>query len=110
MSQLWLKLPFTLNWPFDLSYTERGLGATSGAERSTIGVIHAAWLEMINEYTRCDLSFPEKDILVALAGIAEKFGQHFDHQYVAGFFRQHLPFGLLWQNKGECSKEDRAPS
>jgi hypothetical protein len=99
-----------LEWPFDLSYTQQRLVATGGVQRSETTGIHAAWLEMINEYTRCDLSFPEKDILVALAGIAEKFGQYFDHRYVAGFFLQHLPFDLLWQNKGELSDDYRAPS
>ena len=65
---------------------------------------------MVNEYTRCDPPFPDKDIFFALAGIAEKFGQLYDNQYVAGLFRQHLPFDLLWQNKGSIAKTYRAPS
>lgn len=70
----------------------------------------ALWQDMLNEYTRCDLSFPDKDMFIAVSGIAERFGRSFNHNYVAGFFRQHLPFDLLWQNKGERSEVYRAPS
>jgi hypothetical protein len=101
-----------LTWPFDLSDIAQELPQLTDQRKSqTVSdPIWARWQEMINEYTRCDLSFPDKDLFIALAGIAEKFGEHYDHQYVAGSFRQHLPFDLLWQNKGERSEEWRAPS
>jgi hypothetical protein len=101
-----------LTWPFDLSNSTHQPPHVN-ADNKTQAVsdpVWARWQEMINEYTRCDLSFPDKDIFIALAGIAEKFGEHYNHQYVAGSFRQHLPFDLLWQNKGERSEEWRAPS
>ncbi|CAO2649674.1 Nn.00g009660.m01.CDS01 [Neocucurbitaria sp. VM-36] len=97
-----------VQWPFNLSKTPTQ--AQSGASQSTVDTSHTLWQDMINEYTRCDLSFPDKDIFVALAGIAERFGQLYNHQYCAGLFRQHLPFDLLWQNKGERADTFRAPS
>jgi hypothetical protein len=102
----------SVSWPFDLSDAahEQSLPGEKDKIKTVSDPVWARWQEMINEYTGCDLSFPEKDILIALAGIAEKFGEHYDHQYVAGSFRQHLPFDLLWQNKGERSEEFRAPS
>lgn len=99
-----------VSWAFDLidktPQTEHGESLT----QSDFHWIWSRWQDVINGYTGCDLSFPDKDILYAIAGIAEKFGQHFDHQYVAGLFHQHLPFDLLWQNKGERSEDYRAPT
>jgi hypothetical protein len=45
----------------------------------------------MNEYTRCDFSFPDRNMSFALAGIAYDFNEHFDHQYIARSSRQHLP-------------------
>ncbi|KAH7071792.1 heterokaryon incompatibility protein-domain-containing protein [Paraphoma chrysanthemicola] len=80
------------------------------SSQSKGNAVWAAWQNMIDAYTLCDLTYPDKDILVAIAGIAERFGQVYDHQYAAGHFRQHLPFDLVWQNKGERAKTYRAPS
>ncbi|KAF2824819.1 HET-domain-containing protein [Ophiobolus disseminans] len=102
-----------VQWPF--STTEITLEASavrndSDLQASSSDPTWALWQGMLNEYTRCDLSFPDKDMFVAISGIAERFGSSFNHEYVAGFFRQHLPFDLLWQNKGERSETYRAPS
>jgi hypothetical protein len=99
-----------LEWPFQLADISQDLPIQSSKQESAVDLKWSRWQEMLNEYTRCDLSFPEKDIFIAVAGIAEKFGQYYDHQYIAGHFRQHLPFDLLWQNKGERSDQYRAPS
>ena len=96
-----------LQWPFDLSDV---LHEPAAKTQLVSDPMWALWQEMVNEYTRCDLSFPDKDIFVALAGVAERFGGYYDDQYIAGSFLQHLPFDLLWQNKGERSEIYRAPS
>lgn len=95
----------TVYWPFNLNQHIQGSIDQAPHDPTWVG-----WQEMINEYTRCDLSFPDKDVFVALAGVAEKFGQSYDNEYLAGHFRQHLPFDLLWQNKGERATTYRAPS
>ncbi|KAJ4363895.1 hypothetical protein N0V83_009347 [Neocucurbitaria cava] len=97
-----------VQWPFNLS--DDHAQARDHPGHLLVDTSHALWQDMVSEYTRCDLSFPDKDIFVALAGIAERFGQLYNHQYCAGFFRQHLPFDLLWQNKGERAETFRAPS
>lgn len=99
-----------VSWAFDLNDKHPQIEDNKKTPGSDFHEIWVRWLDVINGYTGCDLSFPDKDILYAIAGIAERFGQHFDHQYVVGLFRQHLPFDLLWQNKGERSEEYRAPS
>jgi hypothetical protein len=98
-----------VDWPFNIDSSTRDASLSTEIQ-PVRNPMWALWQEMLNEYTRCDLSFPDKDIFVAISGIAEKFGKHFDHQYVAGLFRQHLPFDLLWQNKGERSEIYRAPT
>lgn len=99
-----------VDWLFDLASVtdENTISATSSQSKST--AVWASWQNMIDAYTLCDLTYPDKDILAAIAGIAEKFGQVYDHGYAAGHFRQHLPFDLVWQNKGERAKTYRAPS
>lgn len=57
------------------------------------------WCRIIQEYSSLELSFPDKDKLVALAGIAQHFGTlnlRSPDQYHAGLFREDLPLGLLW--------------
>ncbi|KAH7382627.1 heterokaryon incompatibility protein-domain-containing protein [Phaeosphaeria sp. MPI-PUGE-AT-0046c] len=101
----------SVSWAFDLTDESLQKGDCKESEGyKSPQWVWSRWQEVINGYTGCELSFPDKDILYAVAGIAEKFGQHFNHQYVAGLFRQHLPFDLLWQNKGERSEDYRAPS
>nr|POE88142.1 hypothetical protein CFP56_11371 [Quercus suber] len=97
-----------VQWPFSLSSvseTSRALLLDTDADPQ-----REMWEDLIEQYKQCDLSFPDKDTFLAFAGVAEKFGEMYAHDYVAGFFRQHLPFALLWISQGERSKTSRAPS
>ncbi len=96
------------NWPFNGTF--QYIKGSDDPYSSAIDNMHELWQDVVTGYTNGDLSFPEKDVFIALAGIAEKFGQGFDWQYVAGLFRQHLPFDLMWQNKGKVADGYRAPS
>lgn len=53
------------------------------------------WQRCIETYARSRLSFPEKDVFAAFAGVAEKFGSLFGDDYVAGHFSSMLPIDLL---------------
>ncbi|OQO03993.1 hypothetical protein B0A48_10636 [Cryoendolithus antarcticus] len=100
-----------INWPFNAADVVRPqLVPVVGPRTATMTSPHALWHDSIDAYTRCDLSFPDKDILVALAGIAENFGRSFSHEYVAGLFQQHLPYDLVWRHRGERSESYRAPT
>jgi hypothetical protein len=52
------------------------------------------------------------DRLPAISGIAQRFGSGLSDEYVAGIWRNTLPFGLLWRPSGTAttSAEDCAPS
>lgn len=66
------------------------------SSRPQASEISDAWRRVIQYYAAAKLSKPEKDKLVAIAGIARYFGTFFNDQYVAGFFRYQLPSDLLW--------------
>lgn len=55
----------------------------------------STWRFTVLDYSRRSLSFPSKDKLAAFAGVAQRFGAFYD-DYVAGFFRCHLPHQLAW--------------
>ncbi|KAF4987066.1 hypothetical protein FDECE_15620 [Fusarium decemcellulare] len=55
------------------------------------------WLDRVEEYSQRQLSFPEKDMLIAIAGIARIFNSERQLEYLAGMFRPHLHWALLWR-------------
>ncbi|KAH9889093.1 heterokaryon incompatibility protein-domain-containing protein [Cubamyces lactineus] len=78
--------------------------------------IHAAWADIVEDYSTRALSYPE-DKLVACAGIAEAFGRALGPKadYLAGLWRDSLLWDLLWtvapfsRSLGRCG-DARAPS
>ncbi|KAH7022082.1 heterokaryon incompatibility protein-domain-containing protein [Ilyonectria destructans] len=54
-----------------------------------------AWRSIVEVYTKRSLTFP-KDRILAISGIAEMFAPVLKDQYIAGHWRQSLPFDLLW--------------
>jgi hypothetical protein len=55
---------------------------------------HRQWLDVVQMYTRCKLSFG-KDKLIAISGIASAIAPALG-KYVAGLWEEHLIFDLLW--------------
>lgn len=55
------------------------------------------WKDLIEDYSQRQLSFPQKDKLVALAGIIEVFNNRRGVEYVAGMFLDMLHWSLLWE-------------
>lgn len=68
------------------------------------------WETLVQEYSSCSLTFPEKDKLVALSGIAKAFGDPAD--YLAGLWPDNLGILLLWEpaNGATRHKSFIAPS
>ncbi|KAF2013981.1 HET-domain-containing protein [Aaosphaeria arxii CBS 175.79] len=63
---------------------------------------------IVENYSRCKLSFPEKDKLAAFAGVARKISQYDDDKYYAGLFKSSLPGDLLWHNANKINKVTEA--
>jgi hypothetical protein len=53
------------------------------------------WSNIVVAYTKCHLSHPT-DKLIALSGLAKEIRQLTHDEYLAGLWRKHLPFHLLW--------------
>ncbi|CAG8954553.1 hypothetical protein HYFRA_00004469 [Hymenoscyphus fraxineus] len=53
------------------------------------------WAELIHQYTRRTLTFPEKDKLVAISGLAQNHGP--SEQYLAGLWKKDIIFQLPWR-------------
>lgn len=68
------------------------------------------WASIVHKYSRCNLSFPAKDKLVAISGIAKKYG--IEDDYLAGLWRQDLLLQLTWRaftGIGRASKNIERP-
>ncbi|KAK8130877.1 hypothetical protein PG984_007315 [Apiospora sp. TS-2023a] len=53
------------------------------------------WGELVEQCSQGHLTFPG-DKLVALSGLASRMQQHIQSDYLAGLWRKHLPYQLLW--------------
>lgn len=64
------------------------------------------WADIIRLYSTCLLTYPEKDKLVALAAVAQRFAAVFGEEYYAGHFRENMSFDLAWRVLGRHSGQD----
>ncbi|KAF2095917.1 HET-domain-containing protein [Rhizodiscina lignyota] len=81
------------------------------AHRSKSG----SWQSITEQYTKCALTFPSKDKFSALAGVARFLAEAWGDEYLAGFFRKHLLWDIVWciDEDSETSRDSgqvRAPS
>ena len=60
--------------------------------------LHDIWCVAVDTYTKGALTYPEKDKLVAISGVARALGDR--EFYVAGLWKTHLPGQLLWEVNG----------
>ncbi|KUI60676.1 hypothetical protein VP1G_11191 [Cytospora mali] len=56
-------------------------------------------MQIVQDYTRRVLTYPEKDKLVAIAAIAQQFATVLGEDYYAGHFRKNMPADLAWAVK-----------
>jgi hypothetical protein len=60
--------------------------------------IYDHWYLLVDWYSQTELTYPEKDKLVAMAAIARHFDRLLPGRYCAGIFESDLHFGLLWKS------------
>lgn len=61
---------------------------------------YSSWEDIVRSYTKCNLTV-DTDKLVALSGIAREMQKQLGDQYVAGMWRQHLVYQLLWRGAAQ---------
>ena len=71
----------------------------------------SSWVRLIQSYCKTQLT-RQSDKLAALAGLAQEMHSHTKYEYLAGLWKQHLPYGLCWmiygtQHSGEITKADK---
>ena len=54
---------------------------------------------LVNQYSFCQLTYPDTDKFPAFVGVAEHFASQLEDDYVAGFYRHQLPECLMWRTK-----------
>ena len=67
----------------------------------------AVWKEVIYNYSRRQLT-RNSDKLVAISGVAHEMNKILDDDYLAGIWRRHLRYGLIWQILDEKSTRSSA--
>ena len=81
------------------------------AGHKRIQKLHIQWPHLIERYSLRSMTYAS-DKLVALAGIAEKFGEALETRYVAGFWEDHMLEYLMWDTGPGATETSsyRAPS
>ena len=68
------------------------------AEHKRIQKLHTRWTHLVERYSLRSMTYAS-DKLLALAGIAKKFGDALMTKYVAGFWEDHMLEYLMWHPK-----------
>lgn len=72
------------------------------------------WARIVQRYSDCQLTYPEKDKLVAFSAVAQRFSAVFGPDYYAGHFQRHFPLNLVWYveklHSGKTSATRRYPT
>jgi hypothetical protein len=68
-------------------------------------LLYRKWLYVAERFTECKLSF-EDDSLPAMSGLAKRFGEALQDEYVACLLKSSLLPGLLWRIKPELDPSE----
>jgi hypothetical protein len=78
-------------------FYEQKHGTVSDGPESPQGSISERFLLEACAYSGRILTYPDSDKFAAFSGVAEEYSRFFKEDYIAGFFRSHLLFGLAWE-------------
>ena len=80
-------------------------------EHKRISKLRTQWAHLVERYSLRSMTYAS-DKFVALAGIAEKFGDALRTNYVAGLWEDHILEYLMWHPNGGATRTSayRAPS
>lgn len=81
-------------------YSSKGIGLSSDSTHDVLKV-KSRWYELLEEYSRTALTFPD-DHLLAISAVAKRFCHAMSldpSDYVAGMWKDDLPLSLLWDQE-----------
>jgi hypothetical protein len=82
--------------PFNANVNTQRRKRPSDGHSTTPPSVQEPWLWIVEEYSKCGLTKPDEDKLVALAGVAQALSIQRQDQYAAGFFRSDIIWSLIW--------------
>jgi hypothetical protein len=94
-----LPLGFTLcsNLERDELWARLSLSVSFISPIRNSGNLEMIWSELLNEYTACELTYPQADKLVALSAISTRMGYAMSDTCLGGHFCRTLPQSLNWR-------------
>lgn len=87
---------FPQGFPSDCHWLLSRQDKSIGSKKDQKG-IESAWNAIVKDYTNRELTYPEKDKLLALSAIAARFGDAMNDVYLSGHFWKTLPSSLNWR-------------
>ncbi|KAK4962047.1 hypothetical protein LTR10_002544 [Elasticomyces elasticus] len=101
-------LPHEVKWDIDGPFKQMSVighdrtvskgTATTTLSGSVTSDLHNDWARIVRLYSRCDLTKPNEDKLVAISGLARAMQKQLKHSsYLAGLWSDNIYGGLLWK-------------
>ena len=83
---------------YGLTSLPRSLVSRAASEDSSAHLVkwQEEWIKLATYYTSRRHSVP-RDRLLAIGGLANRFNELFQSDFVAGLWRRHLPMALCWR-------------
>ncbi|KNG50727.1 heterokaryon incompatibility protein [Stemphylium lycopersici] len=101
------KLSRLLNTDPTLATNPAFVSNTDDTEPSK-SILYERWSEIVLTYSACELSF-DTDILPAISGLAQQFGELLGDVYLAGLWQSTLLRDLLWSRSSAWKASDLIP-
>lgn len=101
------KLSRLLNTDPTLATNPAFVSNTDDTEPSK-SILYERWSEIVLTYSACELSF-DTDILPAISGLAQQFGELLGDVYLAGLWQSTLLRNLLWSRSSAWKASDLIP-
>ncbi|KAF3809753.1 hypothetical protein GCG54_00005296 [Colletotrichum gloeosporioides] len=84
--------------PYGAPDRSQSLQVSSLPSTSDFIELSLAWFDLVEEYTRRELTYPEKDKLAALSAVASSMQKAMGDEYLAGHFLKSIAHSLVWHS------------
>jgi hypothetical protein len=90
-------------WRINFIFAKRPCRKLSDKEK-----LQDFWWQIWEEYTSCDLTYPEADKLAGLSSITNQLAIAMNDVYVVGHFCKTFPHSLCWQTRPTLGARERS--
>jgi len=75
-------------------------------EEATLDNFQDHWTDMVDVYTKCQMTHPKKDRLTAITGMMKSITDRTEQHFVHGLIASRLPMELLWYQWVRCDGDE----